>query len=157
MGASSVLGMDPRVSLITLGVPDLRAARRFYVDGLGWTPTLEVPGEVVFLQVGHGLLLSLFDARALRQDAGLHDDAGLPDDAGLHPSGFALAHNVGSEAEVDAVLAAAVSAGADIVKPAARASWGGYQGYFADPAGTLWEVAYNPGWSVAPDGSVTIG
>lgn len=154
-GASSVLAMEPRVSLITLGVPDLRAARRFYVDGLGWTPTLEVPDEVVFIQVGHGLLLSLFDARSLREDAGLGEDAALSD-AGARP-GFTLAHNVGSEAEVDAVLAAAVSAGADIVKPAARASWGGYQGYFADPAGALWEVAYNPDWSVAPDGSVTIG
>ncbi len=142
--------MEPHVSLITLGVADLRAARHFYVDGLGWTPTFEVPGEVVFLQVGHGLLLSLFDARALREDVG------LPPDAELRPAGFTLAHNVGSEAEVDAVLAGAISAGADIVKPATGASWGGYQGYFAAPDGVLWEVAYNPAWSVAPDGAVTI-
>lgn len=149
--------MEPYVSLITLGVPDVAEARRFYVDGLGWHAVLEAPGEVVFLQVGHGIVLSLFGARDLARDI----DPSLGADASavpvIGPRGFTLAHNVGSPAEVDAVLADAVRAGATVLKPAQRAEWGGYHGYFADPAGTVWEVAHNPGWSVADDGTVRMG
>src|SRR5665647_3407949 len=105
--------MDQRLSLITIGVPDLAAARSFYLEGLGWTPVLDIPGAVLFLQVGPGLLLSLYDAGELAR--------------------------------------------ARILKPAQRAAWGGYHGYFADPAGMPWEVAYNPGWSVADDGTVQMG
>lgn len=143
--------MDPLVSLITLGVPDLAAARHFYVDGLGWTPTFEVPGEVVFVQVGHGLLLSLFGADALARDVD-PDSSG----AGATPSGITLAHNLGSPEAVDAAIADALAAGGRLVKAARQAEWGGYHGYVADPAGTLWEIAYNPTWSVAPDGTVSI-
>jgi len=143
--------MEPRVSIITLGVPDVAAARRFYVDGLGWTPTFEVPGDVVFLQVGPGVLLSLFGAADLAEDVD-------PDGTGPAPTpaGFTLAHNVDSAEQVDAVIADALAAGARLVKPARRAAWGGYHGYVADPAGVLWEIAFNPSWSVAADGTVAI-
>jgi catechol 2,3-dioxygenase-like lactoylglutathione lyase family enzyme len=144
----SVLTMEQRLSLITLGVPDLDEARRFYLDGLGWTPVLDVAGQVTFVQVAPGVLLSLFDAAELAADIG----DGRP--AAPAVGNVTLAHNVGSEAEVDAVLADAVRAGATLVKPAQRAAWGGYHGYFADPAGTPWEVAFNPGLVVDDDGAV---
>lgn len=143
--------MEPRVSLITLGVPDLAAARRFYVDGLGWTPTLEVPGEVVFVQVGHGVLLALFGSEDLARDVDPRSTGPAP-----APAGITLAHNVGSPQEVDAVVATALAAGARLVTPPAPAGWGGYHAYVADPAGTLWEIAFNPTWSVGPDGRVQI-
>ena len=149
--------MEPHVSLITLGVPDVEQSRQFYVDGLGWEPILDVPGQVVFLQIGHGVALSIFGAAELAKDI---DPALATDRAAVSvqgPLGFALAHNVGSPAEVDAVLADAARAGATILKSAQHAEWGGYHGYFADPAGTVWEVAHNPGWSVADDGTVQMG
>ncbi len=142
--------MEQRLSLITLGVPDLAEARRFYLDGLGWTPALDVAGQVTFIQVAPGVLLSLYDATELA-----HDVAADRQPAAA-VGNVTLAHNVGSAAEVDAVLAEAERAGATILKPAQRAVWGGYHGYFADPAGTPWEVAYNPGLDVTDDGTVTI-
>jgi uncharacterized protein len=143
--------MDPQVHFITLGVPDLEAARSFYVDGLGWPSAFEVPGEIVFIQVGHGLLLGLFGAAALAADIG--PQAG----SASGPAPFTLAQVVPAEDQVVAVLAAAEAAGATILKPAQHADFGGFHGYFADPAGFRWEVATNPGWSVAPDGTVSIG
>lgn len=140
--------MEQRLSLVTLGVPDLDAARRFYLEGLGWTPVLDVVGQVAFIQVAPGVLLSLFDAAELAADIG-DGRAAAPAVANV-----TLAHNVGSEAEVDAALADAERAGATILKPARRAAWGGYHGYFADPAGTPWEVAYNPGLLVDDEGGV---
>lgn len=143
--------MDPRVTLVTLGVTDLAASRRFYVDGLGWTPTLDVPDAVVFLQVGHGLLLALFPATDLDADAG---DSVMSDPT---RSAFSLAHNVGSEAEVDAAIADARAAGATVLKEPQRAAWGGYHAYFADPSGFRWEVAHNSGLRVEADGTVVLG
>ena len=143
--------MHPQVHFITLGVPDLGAARRFYVDGLGWPPSFEVPGEIVFIQIGHGLLLSLFGAGALEADIGQQARSASG------PAPFTLAQVVPTEEEVIAVLAAAEAAGATILKPAQHADFGGFHGYFADPAGFRWEVATNPGWSVTPDGTVSIG
>ena len=140
--------MEQRVDFITLGVADLAAARRFYVDGLGWRPTFEVEGEVVFIQVGHGLLLSLWGADAMA------DDIGAPVTPG---SSAAFAHNVGSDEDVQGVLDAAAAAGGTILKHAQPAFFGGVQGYFADPEGFRWEVAHNPGWRVDPDGTVHIG
>jgi catechol 2,3-dioxygenase-like lactoylglutathione lyase family enzyme len=140
--------MEQRVSFITLGVGDLGAARRFYVEGLGWKPTFEVEDEVVFIQVGPGLLLSLWGA------ADMAEDIGAPVTPG---SSAALAHNVASDEEVQRVLDDAEAAGGTILKPAQRAFFGGVQGYFEDPAGFRWEVAHNPGWSVDPDGTVHIG
>ncbi len=140
--------------MVTLGVPDLAAARAFYVDGLGWTPALEVEGEVVFLQVGHGRLLGLFGADALEAD--IAGAAAAAPAAGARGAGVALAHNVDDEGEVGRVLEGAHAAGATVLKSAQRADFGGFHGYFADPAGFRWEVAHNPGWSVDADGDVRI-
>lgn len=138
--------MDPRISFITLAVPDLDAARRFYVDGLGWHPELDVPG-VVMIHVGERLMLSLWDEREFESEVGP-----LRRGEGLAP--LTLAHNCATPQLVDEVLEQARSAGADAVSAARKRDWGGYSGYFADPAGFRWEVAYNPGTigaSVLPD------
>jgi catechol 2,3-dioxygenase-like lactoylglutathione lyase family enzyme len=139
------------VHFITLGVADLDEARAFYVDGLGWPSTFDVPAAITFIQVGHGLLLGLFGANDLAADIG---------QAHAHPSGpapFTLAQVIETEDEVKATLDAASAAGATIVKPAQRADFGGFHGYFADPSGFRWEIAINLGWSIAPDGTVSIG
>jgi catechol 2,3-dioxygenase-like lactoylglutathione lyase family enzyme len=140
--------MEQRVDFITLGVPDVGAARRFYVEGLGWRPTFEVEGEVVFIQVGAGLLLSLWGAGDMAEDIGAAVTPG---------SSVTFAHNVATDADVQRVLDDAEAAGATILKPAQPAFFGGVQGYFEDPLGFRWEVAHNPGWSVDPDGTVRIG
>ena len=129
--------MDARVSFITLAVADLAATRRFYVDGLGWTPELDVD-DVVMIRVGDRLILSLWD------EAGFAEEVGpVRRGPGLAP--LTLAHNVATKAEVDAVLDTARAAGADPVHAAVEREWGGYTGYFGDPDGFRWEVAYNPG------------
>lgn len=133
--------MKPRISLITLGVRDLERARRFYCDGLGLV-ALESPPEVVFFAL-NGSWLALFGRDDLAADAGVAA-------AGSGFAGITLAHNVGSEAEVDTLMAEAVAAGARLVKPARKTSWGGYAGYFADPDGHLWEIAHNPFLAVGP-------
>ena len=128
--------MEPRISLITLGVSDLQVSRRFYEQGLGLPPRPESSDEVVFFAL-KGTWLALFPRAELAKDVGVSSDgAGFP--------GFALAHNVPSKADVDATLAQAVSAGGRLVKPGQDVFWGGYSGYFADPDGFLWEVAWNP-------------
>jgi catechol 2,3-dioxygenase-like lactoylglutathione lyase family enzyme len=129
--------MEPRISFVTLAVRDLDASRTFYVDGLGWTPELDVPGEVVMIRIGEHLILSLWDETHFEAEVGA---IGRGD--GVPP--FTLAHNVGTREEVDSVLADAGTAGAD-VGAAVERDWGGYTGYFADPDGVRWEVAYNPG------------
>jgi uncharacterized protein len=143
--------MEPHVHFITLGVPDLEAAHRFYVDGLGWHPALVVPGEITFIQVGHGLLLGLFGADALEADIG----QGTAPVSGRPP--FTLAQVVETEREVIDALDSAQAAGATILKTPQRADFGGFHGYFGDPFGFRWEIATNPGWSVAADGTVAIG
>ena len=143
--------MRPYVSIITLGVHDLTAARRFYVDGLGWPVVMEVEDEVVFLQAGHGLALALWGAEELAADIGPGTSVGDPAQGAI-----ALAHNVGSDEEVGRVLAEAEAAGGTILAPPRPAIFGGLQGYFADPAGHRWEVAHNPTFAVADDGSVSI-
>ncbi len=147
--------MEPRVTLLTLGVDDVRRSRAFYVEALGWPPLFEVEGDVLFLQVGPGLLLSLYGRDALVAEA-YPDAAGssLPASEGAVP--MTLAHNVGSPAEVDAVLATVAAAGATVVAPGQAREWGGYSGYFADPSGFRWEVAHNPGLVVHDDGTVTV-
>jgi predicted lactoylglutathione lyase len=129
--------MDPRVSFITLAVDDLHATRRFYVDGLGWPTELDVPGEVIMIRVGERLILSLWAAAEFENEVGQ-----IQRGQGLVP--LTLAHNVGSPEEVDAVLETARAAGADPVHPGEQRDWGGYTGYFADPTGFRWEVAWNP-------------
>ena len=134
--------MQPRMTLLTLGVDDLERSLRFYRDGLG-LPTHGIVGAefefgaVAFFDLQHGLRLALWPRRSIA-----HDTA-LP----LQPPSateFTIGHNVGSKAEVDAVMAQARRAGATIVKPAQDAFWGGYTGYFQDPDGHLWEIAWNP-------------
>lgn len=139
--------MDQRISLITLGVADLARSRTFYEEGLGWRPA-DAPEGVVFYQLP-GMAFALFG----RDD--LADDARTPVDGTF--SGITLACNQRSEADVDRVLTEAESAGARILKPAERVFWGGYSGYFADPDGHVWEVAFNPGWPLADDGTLTLG
>jgi catechol 2,3-dioxygenase-like lactoylglutathione lyase family enzyme len=139
--------MEQRLSLITLGVADLARARRFYEDGLGWRRGNDHP-EVAFFQIG-GSILALFSRAALAKDAALASEA-----SGF--GGITLAYNARSREEVDAVLAEAVAAGAKLLKPAEDTFWGGYSGYFADPDGHPWEVAWNPDWTIAEDGSVRL-
>jgi len=133
--------MTPRISMITLGVRDLAAAVRFYEQGLGF-PRMDSPPEVAFFTL-NGSWLGLYGREALAADATVPAQ-------GNGFEGFTLAHNVPSEAEVDAVLAQAVAAGATLVKPAGKVFWGGYSGYFKDPDGHLWEVAHNPLFWVGP-------
>ncbi len=130
--------MDPRISFVTLAVRDLDATRSFYVHGLGWHPELEVPGEVLMIRAGDRLVLSLWDRTAFAQEVGP-----IADGEGLAP--FTLAHNVADRAEVDAALEAARRAGADPVTAGRDREWGGYTGYFGDPDGFRWEIAWNPG------------
>jgi uncharacterized protein len=140
--------MEQRLSLVTLGVDDIDRARRFYEEGLGWRRGNDHP-EVVFYQLG-GMVLALWGRDALAQD--VHRPGG---DSGF--GGIALAYNTRTREEVDAVLAEAAAAGGTIPKPAADTFWGGYSGYFADPDGHLWEVAWNPAWTIGDDGSIRLG
>jgi len=129
--------MDPRISFVTLAARDLAATRTFYVDGLGWTPELDVEGEVVMIRAGEHLMLSLWDEAAFEAEVGR-----IGRGNGVLP--FTLAHNVATRAEVDAVLAEARAAGADVHEGEER-EWGGYTGYFEAPDGVRWEIAWNPG------------
>ena len=130
--------MDQRISFVTLAVADLDASRRFYLDGLGWTAALDVPGDVVMIRTGQHLVLSLWDRGHFEAEVG-------PVATGPGVAPFTLAHNVATREEVDAVLATAAAAGADPVHRAQEREWGGYTGYFGDPDGYRWEVAHNPG------------
>lgn len=143
--------MQQQLNFITLGVRDVARSRSFYVDGLGWTPRLEVPGDVIFLQVNHGLVLSLWSRAQMAAELGVSEDKLQ---AGTSP--LTLSHNVGSPGEVDAVVRQAREAGADVVHPPRQQAWGGYSGYFADPDGFRWEVAFNPTWAVDDAGNVTV-
>jgi uncharacterized protein len=136
-GPAKLLGVDQRISLVTLGVTDLGRARRFY-EALGWSGRQQPDDEVCFFQAG-GMVFGLWTA------LGGH---GAP--------GIELAHNVRSPREVAAVLAEAERAGGSIVRDSASADWGGTTGAFADPDGYVWEVARNPGWTINPDGSISI-
>ena len=137
--------MKPRITLLTLGVDDLERAVAFYRDGLGF-PTDGIVGTdfehgaVAFFELETGLKLALWPRASIAHDTGLPVG---PRSA----TEFTLAHNVGSRDEVDAVISEAEAAGAAIVKPAADTFYGGYAGYFQDPDGHLWEVAWNPGWN----------
>jgi len=138
--------MEQRLSLITLGVRDLDRSRAFY-EALGWKTGAEPEDDVVFFQAG-GLIVALWSRESLAEDSAVADSAGW--------GGITLAHNVGSPAEVDAVVAEAEAAGATIGRPGAETFWGGYSGVFIDPDGHPWEVAHNPHWTLAEDGSVRL-
>lgn len=133
--------MQPRISMITLGVGDLERSIAFYEQGLGW-PRMESPPSVAFFTL-NGTWLGLYGREALAEDAGVPAE-------GRGFASFALAHNVACEEEVDAVIEQAVAAGAMLVKQPEKVFWGGYSGYFADPDGHLWEVAHNPFMWVGP-------
>ena len=138
--------MEQRVSLITLGVRDLARARAFY-EALGWSTGAAPDDDVVFFQAG-GMIVSLWDRARLAEDTGVEDAGGW--------GGITLAYNAGSPADVDAVIAEIEPAGGTILRPGAETFWGGYSGAFADPDGHAWEVAHNPHWTLAEDGSIRL-
>jgi uncharacterized protein len=138
--------VDQRLSLITLGVRDLARARRFY-EALGWKSGAAPADDVVFFQA-NCMIVALWGRDQLDEDTAVEDSGGW--------GGVTLAYNARSPAEVDSVLAEAEAAGATIARPGAETFWGGYSGVFVDPEGHPWEVAHNPNWTLADDGSVTL-
>jgi hypothetical protein len=139
--------MRQSISLITLGVSDYERAKSFYA-ALGWSPTLEIE-ETAFFQA-NGIVLVLWGREKLAADSGIADD-------GARWSGIALAHNVAARAEVDALIEQARRSGATVTREPSETFYGGYAGVFRDPDGHAWEVAHNPGFALAPDGSITLG
>ncbi len=133
------------MSLVTLGVADVPRARAFY-EALGWTVG-DAPGDVVFFQAG-GMIVALWGRDQLAADSAVEDGGGW--------GGVTLAHNVGSREEVDAVVEEGRTAGATIGREPAETFWGGYSGLFVDPDGHPWEIAWNPGWTIRDDGSVSL-
>jgi catechol 2,3-dioxygenase-like lactoylglutathione lyase family enzyme len=138
--------VEQRLSLVTLGVADLARARAFY-EALGWRTGAAPADDVVFFQSG-GMIVALWGRDQLAEDSGVEDSGGW--------GGVTLAHNVHSPEEVDAVIAEAEKAGARIARPGGKTFWGGYSGIFVDPDGHPWEVAHNPHWTIADDGSVRL-
>ncbi|MFZ0805251.1 MAG: VOC family protein [Candidatus Sulfotelmatobacter sp.] len=139
--------MEQRISIITLGVADLKRSAEFY-ERMGWRRAVSKAEGIIFFQTG-GMALALYPRHELAKDANVALE-------GEGFSGISLAYNARSREEVDAVLREAAGAGARILKPAKEAFWGGYSGYFADPDGFLWEVAWNPFFPIADDGSIRI-
>jgi predicted lactoylglutathione lyase len=139
--------MEQRVSIVTLGVTDLERSRGFY-ERLGWRQSMAKAQGVVFFQAG-GMAVALYPRQELAKDANV-----APDGDGF--AGMTLAFNARTRQDVDSVLAEAKAAGAAILKPAQDVFWGGYSGYFSDPDGFLWEVAWNPFFPIAEDGTIRI-
>jgi catechol 2,3-dioxygenase-like lactoylglutathione lyase family enzyme len=139
--------MEQRISIITLGVSDLDRSREFY-ERLGWRRSMAGSEGIVFFQAG-GVALGLYPREELAKDATVP-----PDGQGFRS--LTLAHNARSRAEVDSVLEEAKAAGASILKPGQEAFWGGYSGYFSDPDGFLWEVAWNPFFVIEDDGRIRL-
>jgi uncharacterized protein len=140
--------MEPRISLVTLGVRDLRRSVRFYRDVLGWNTKYAEGDPIAFYQL-NGLVLGIFGNAALAKDARVN-----PHRRGFR--GVTLAHNVRSRGAVDKIFTQLRKRGGTIVKPPAVPEWGGYSGYFADPDGHLWEVAHNPRWKFDRQGAVIL-
>jgi len=139
--------LEQRLSLVTLGVADLKRAREFY-EALGWKSGAAPADDVVFFQTG-GMIVALWGRDHLAEDTGVDDPGGW--------GGVTLAYNTRSPEEVDAVIAEAERAGARIPRHGAETFWGGYSGVFVDPDGHAWEVAHNPHWTIENDGSVRLG
>lgn len=143
--------MDARLHFITVATRDLDAARSFYRDGFGWEPAMDVPGEIVFLQVANGLMLGLFDALKFERDNGIPGSASSV-------SGVVLSHNVESEDDVRALVERLAAAGGVVTKVPQPGEFGGiFHAQLRDPNGVLWEIAHNPGWTIADDGTVVFG
>jgi uncharacterized protein len=138
--------VDQRVSLLTLGVSDLDRARRFY-EALGWRTGAAPADDVVFFQAG-GMIVALWGREQLAEDSGVEDGGGW--------GGVTLAYNVRTPEEADTLIGQARAAGARIAREPGRTFWGGYSGIFIDPDGHPWEVAHNPHWTLAEDGSVSL-
>ncbi len=138
--------MEQRLSVITLGVADLARARAFY-EALGWSTGAGPDDDVVFFQAG-GMVVALWGRSQLAEDSGVTEGEGW--------GGITLAHNVRSPSEVDSLMSEAAGAGATITRRAGDTFWGGYSGVFLDPDGYPWEIAHNPHWTIAEDGSVTL-
>ena len=141
--------MEQRISLVTLGVADIERSVKFYTEALGWKAAPSPP-EIRFFDMG-GIVFSIYRHEDLAKDR----NAGA-NETGSSYKGFALAHNARSEAEVDSLFAQLKAAGVTIAKPPERAFWGGYSGYFTDPDGHSWEVAYNPFWPIDAQGRVSL-
>lgn len=139
--------MEQRLSIVTLGVGNLARSREFY-ERLGWRRSMSKAEGVVFFQAG-GMALALYPREELAKDANVADD-------GRGFAGITLAYNARSRQDVDVVLTEALAAGATIVKPAKDVFWGGYSGYFSDPDGFLWEIAWNPFFPIADDGAIRL-
>jgi len=138
--------MEPRINVITLGVRDFDQSLAFYRDGLGWAA--KVQGDLALFSL-NGTIFALYPYESLAGDASVPaQETGFP--------GFTLAYLTRNEAEVDVILEKAGGLGASIVKPGQKTFWGGYSGYFADPDGFLWEVAFNPFWQLDRDGRVWV-
>lgn len=138
--------MEQRISMVTLGVGDLERSRAFY-ERLGWRRSMKQAEGIAFFQ-GAGMALALYPRAELAKDARAAE--------GKSFAGFTLSYNARNRDEVDEVLTEAIAAGASLLKPAEEAAWGGYSGYFADPDGFAWEVAWNPSFAIAADGSLRL-
>jgi catechol 2,3-dioxygenase-like lactoylglutathione lyase family enzyme len=138
--------MEQRLSLVTLGTSDLKRARKFY-EALGWTTGAKEADDVVFFQAA-GMVVALWDRAKLAEDSEVTDSGGW--------GGITVAYNTRSPEEVDEVIEQARAAGATIGREPAETFWGGYSAIFIDPDGHPWEVAHNPRWTIADDGSVTL-
>jgi predicted lactoylglutathione lyase len=141
--------MQPRISLITLGVADLARARRFYEAGLGWKASAASNDNVVLIQLAGGVGLGLFSRSALAEDAHIAE-------AGSGFGGITLAQNLPSKEAVDHAMRSAIAAGGKLLKKPRDVFWGGYSGYFADPDGHAWELAWNPFFPLSADGGITL-
>jgi catechol 2,3-dioxygenase-like lactoylglutathione lyase family enzyme len=142
--------MEQRLSMITLGVADLKPAVAFYENVIGWKAA-PGPSEIAFFDLG-GLVFSLYPHDAMAKDMNAAGD----DRGGSAYRGFALAHNARSKQEVDSIFSRLKDRGATILKEPEEVFWGGYSGYFADLDGHAWEVAYNPHWAIGKDGRVSM-
>ena len=140
--------MNQHLHLVTLGVRDYEASKRFYTEILGWKPSSSSNEEVTFLQAG-GVVLSIFQREKLAEDA-------LVDPEGNGFTGFTLAYNAQSEAEVDEIITSLKAKGVKILKEPQKVFWGGYNSYFADPDGNCWEVAYNPFFPFDENGNLKL-
>ena len=140
--------VDPWISLMTLGVRDIERSRRFYRGGLGWPMSVASTEDVAFFRTG-GMVLALYKWELFAADADLS-----PEGSGF--AGISLAHNVATRELVDAALGAAVAAGGTLLKSGTETEWGGYTGYFVDPDGFLWEIAWNPGVQMREDGTIDL-